>query len=250
MRNIVNRLKNSAFTGAIVVGVFAAAPFAQGGARVAIIDTNQYSPSLGQRWCDYLAQIGNQCTVFPTAGPTSSLDPFTVLIDLSEIWSDPNGEIADFLHAGKGVILWNNAPAPLGFESNPTVRAWLGMSQLAGGSDRLSIIATDPITVPLVSGTYICDCPEEPCAALAGPTGDVKLIAQYSRAPGPYGIVRNSWEGGKTVFLPDCIQEPYVIVANAVRELDTGIPATSGVGLAVLFIALPVAGYLVLRYSY
>ncbi|MBI3833830.1 MAG: hypothetical protein HY287_05825 [Planctomycetes bacterium] len=99
----ISRRHNECMSGIVILGgIFAAGASVQAGARVAIVDTN--SPHLAQSWCDYFVQLGNQCTVFPVTGPTSSLDPFTVLIDLSEVWSDPNGEIAAFLHAGKGVI--------------------------------------------------------------------------------------------------------------------------------------------------
>lgn len=127
------------------------------------------------------------------------------------------------------------------------MRAWVGMSQYSNGWDQLKIIATDPIT-PYGVGTQVCWC-FEPCGGFVGPIGEVKLIAQYSYPPGngAYGIFHNSWEGGKTVTLPDCIQVPYGIVANAVREMDTGIPTVSGVCATRMLICFVAAGCFVLR---
>lgn len=229
----------------VLASVFASAS-AHAGARVAVID--EINTGAAQGWCNYLVQFGHQCTVFPVTGPTSSLDPFTVLIDLSEVWADPDNKIADFLRAGKGVILWKNAPYGLGLNANPTVQAWVGMSHILGSEGHMETITTDPVIGPYEPGFDLCDC-WEPCTAFTGPIGNVKLIGEFfnPNTTGAFGMVRNEWEGGKSVYLPQCITPPIPIVLNAVREMDSGIPTVSLAGTILMMMSLVCAGCLLLH---
>ena len=92
--------------------------------RVAVID-NAVDPP-GVSWCSFLNDNGYECTLFPASGPTQALDAFTVVIDMSSQWADPQHSLAAFLQNGKGVITWGLAPYALGVDNDPVVQGWIG----------------------------------------------------------------------------------------------------------------------------
>lgn len=94
------------------LAVFAAPtdPAHAGGKNVAIIDAGHQTPQTeGEEWCQFLTEHGHACTVFPKEGPTAPLDPFDVVIDMSDVWSDPSGTLGDCVRAGKTVITETDA---------------------------------------------------------------------------------------------------------------------------------------------
>jgi hypothetical protein len=95
---------------------------ARAAVKVAVIDSESTFPSPAERWCIFLGSNGYECTVFPVTGPTTSLEPFDVVVDLSEVWTDPSKMLAEHLRKRKGVIVWHRAPTALGIATDPTVR--------------------------------------------------------------------------------------------------------------------------------
>ena len=104
----------------LILGITMPLPAASaGGGNVAVIDSGNYIPSPGPHWCKFLADHGYKCTLFPKEGPTDPLDPFDVVIDISEVWADPTGTLADFMRAGKTVITVDDAPGRAGHPFQP-----------------------------------------------------------------------------------------------------------------------------------
>ncbi len=205
-----------------------------GGKNVAIVDREASTPvTEGEHWCQFLADNGHACTVFPKEGPTVPLDPFDVVIDLSAVWSDSGGMLADFMRAGKTVITVHDAPAALGIASNSTVQAWIGAAEYGNGSNLSYTVATDPILGDIAPGTLLSDCGASFCGALRDVSGHpgAKILAVYgSGANERIAILRNIWEGGVSVFLTRFI-DPGVgvplydqIILNAVSARQLTIP--------------------------
>ena len=100
-----------------------AAP-ARAATKLTVIDGGDGSPQTpGQYWCMFLNDNGYECTFFPKSGPTGPLDAFSVAIDMSEEWADPQHSHAAFLNTGKGVITWGGAPYALGIDNDSVVQA-------------------------------------------------------------------------------------------------------------------------------
>ncbi len=201
--------------------------------------------------CAALGDLGVECTVFPNAGPSESLDTFDVVIILSQVWTDPDGTLTDVMRAGHGIILWGSAPTTLGIHNDPTVRAWIGANSWGVTSGPLHTEAFDPILGLRPPGTQLSDCGLGLCAAMADTAGhpDAKVLASFG---GAIGILRNRWEGGQSVYFTDLITGippgPELFV-NAVRELrpPPPIPAVSQWGLAVMTLLVVAAGTVVMR---
>jgi hypothetical protein len=220
-----------------------------GGKNVAVVDNVD---GHGPAWCQLLVEHGYACTVFPKEGPTSALDPFGVVIDLSLEWSDPTGMLADFMRAGKTVITVGIVPYALGVDTDATVEAWIGANVYANGSSELRTTDRDPILGNIPPGTVLDDCADSLCPAVNDTSGhpDAKILARYEYGTGTIGIMRNFWEGGISVYLGNIgpgtpLNEQ--IVLNAVGVL-TLIPTLSTVGLIALALTMAIAGALIMRH--
>ncbi len=236
--------------------LFAAVP-TRAATTVAVIDHNLKGFAPGEDWCQLLAGAGHECEVFPSSGPTRPLDEFSVVIDLSETWTDPTETLPDQLRVGKGVILWGEAPIALGLFLHLTVREWVGANASGIGRDELQTVAADPILGSIPIGTELAFC-EEPCDALADTTGHsrARVLARFPDSIDAIGILRNSWEGGQTVYLTEHI-EPYLfdpakenneIIRHAVDVLSHPVPAVSDRALFGFVIAIAVIGSILLRH--
>jgi len=218
------------------------------GRNTALVDSQSGPPTtVGEFWCEFLTDHGHVCTLFPKEGPPGPLGSFDVVVDLSCEWTDPAGTLADFLRSGKTVITARCAPAALGIDSNPTVKAWIGADEYAVGWGRLITVATDPILGNLPSGTEVLHCGFSLCGAIAS-TGyhpNAKALANYEYPPSSIGILRNEWEGGLAIYLME--EVPGEIILNAVSARPTPIPTLSEWGALVLVLALGVAGVMVIR---
>ncbi len=221
-----------------------------GGKNVAVIDREATDPLTdGQRLCQLLVANGHSCTLFPKTGPTAPLDPFDVAVDLSAVWSDPGGTLADFMRAGKTVIIYHDAALALGIESNTTVQAWIGATEYINGANFLYSVASDPILGDLPPGTWLGDCSAGSCGALRGVSPSAKVLATYTDFddPEPGGILRNVWEGGVSVFLTQYIDNNEdEIMLNAVRARELTIPTLSETGLCFLAAITVLAGACIL----
>lgn len=221
-------------------------------ANVAVINASSASPDFGQIWCQFLQDNGHQCTVFPASGPTlTQLAPYVVVIDLSDVWTDPDGVLADVMRARKGVITWYYVPDTLQLFSNPLVQAWIGANTGAASEGVVLTIANDPILGNRPPGTAIGNCMEA-CSGVYDTTGHpgAKPLAVYSYHPDRIAILRNAWEGGQSVYLPDFISPLGLgqdIVLSAVEVLSHPIPATSPTILTALGILILLGGTVVLR---
>jgi hypothetical protein len=219
--------------------------------NVAIIDREAESPlTEAQQWCELLIAHGHSCTVFPKEGPTAPLDPFDVVIDMSYLWTDPTGMLADLMRQGKTVIVWFSAPLALGIDTNPTVQAWIGANAFVSPWDRLYTIARDPILGNIPVGTQLDNCADGPCSGLTDTTGhpNAKVLARFLDLPwAPIGIMRNVWEGGVSVYLANLIDPSHPqIILNAVQA-ENPIPILNFWGLLVLALGMAAGGTIVLR---
>lgn len=223
-----------------------------GGQSVAIIDAGS---GAGPYWCFFLEGHGHPCTLFPPEGPTGPLDPFDVIIDMSPLWADPGGLLADVLQAGKTVITYGEAPLALGINSNPTVQAWIGANQYSGGDEDLVTTVTDAILGNISPGTTIADCSTSFCTALRDSSGHVgaAVLAVFVHVPfpKPIGIMRNFWGNGVSVYLSNAITPGSdgpddEIILNSVR-IQQLIPTTSAWGLLILVLGVAITGTLILR---
>ncbi len=186
----------------VVIVVAALAVTALGAGRVAVIDNTTGS---AEAWCGFLITNHYECTVLPASGPPGPLGDFDVVIDLSNTWADPDGLLADHMRAGKGVITVRDAPMALGLESNPTVQAWIGANATTSVSwTSLVTTDTDELLGTLPPETFVGHCHQfDFCGALSDTTGhtNAKIVARFDGGSGPIGILRNSWEGGQSVFM-------------------------------------------------
>jgi len=229
----------------VALAVFAGPtdPAHAGGKNVAIIDNFD---AHGSFFCQLLTEHGHACTVFPMEGPTAPLDSFDVVIDMSHIWSDPTGMLADFMRAGKTVIATGNAPYALGVDTNPTVQAWIGANANVGAGGPLVTVARDPILGDIPAGTQLTDCSDSVCGALRDTTGhpNAKVLAMYVDYPDPrpIGILRNFWEAGVSVYMPGFSPE---FILNAL-EVRNPIPTLNTWGLLALALGIGAAGTIVL----
>lgn len=225
-----------------------------GGQTVAVID---YSAGWGAFWCPFLEANSHPCTLFPSGGPTGPLDPYDVIIDMSDVWADPDGLLADAMQAGKTVITWGEAPLALGINSNPTVQAWIGANQYSGGTEELVTTMSDPLLGEIPPGTEIWDANTSFRSGVRDSSGypQAQSLAIWTYHalpdPKPIGILRNFWGNGASVYLFDGINPGgnelrNQIVLNSVR-IQQLIPATSTWGLLIFVLGVATAGTLVLR---
>ena len=240
--------KKTLFLAALAVFAGPTDPAQAGGKNVAVIDNGD---GAGPAWCQFLTEHGHTCTGFPKEGPTAPLDPFDVVIDLSHDWSDPTGTLADCMRAGKTIITWDSAPAALGIDTNATVQAWIGANGFISPVDRLFTTALDPILGNTPVGTQIANCADGPCSGLTDASGHpfAKVLAcftDYPFPPPPIGIMRNFWEGGVSVYLPNLIMSGDQIILNAVEARNT-IPTLNAWGLLFLAVGIGVAGVVLIR---
>ncbi len=212
-----------------------------GGKNVALINNSNDD---GPAWCQFLIENGHACTLYPKEGPTQPLDPFEVVIDMSNVWADATQSLADFMQAGKTVIAAKNAPTALGIGSNPTVKAWIGANATTAGALDLVTVSRDPILGDLPPGTFITDCGAGACLALSDLSGHpgAKPLAAFPN--GPLGIMRNVWEGGVSVFITDNISPGGngQIILNAVRARELTVPTLTKWGLLLMGLAIAGAG--------
>lgn len=242
------KLASAALLGSLGLGT------AFGGQTVAIIDTDHFIPSLAAGWCAFLQQHGHPCTTFPTSGPTGPLNVFDVVIDMSELWTDPAGELADLMVVGKTVITWGEAPRALGINANPTVQAWIGANEYSGGTEDIITTATDPLLGDIPPGTKIADVNTSLGWGLRYSSGHphARVLAIWSHPtyvnPKAIGLLRNFWGNGASVYLSDSIYGNTLgqILLNAVR-IQQLIPTTSTWGLLVMALATVTAGTVIIR---
>jgi len=241
-----HRFAKSGAAVCIIACAFAAP--ARAATKVAVIDRNGGGAA---DWCTFLVTNGYECTIFPATGPTESLDPFQVIVDTSNVWSDPTDMLADQMRKGKGVITWGNAPLALDIIHKPTVQAWIGTDFLSGGSNRLLTTAVDPILGSRPPGTVIADCGDGGCAAVGGTEGhpQAKVLARLENG-NDVGLLRNTWEGGQSVYLTNFMGAGAGeddIILNIFRILSNPIPAVSTWGALVFLLGVLTCGSLVLR---
>jgi hypothetical protein len=229
----------------VLITLVVISPPAFAGSKDVAVVNNVNGDGVG--WCTLLVNNGDMCTLFPKEGPTASLKPFDVVIDMSDVWTDPAESLADFLRAGRTVITAKDAPAALGIESNPTVQAWIGAGASAAGPLDLVTVASDPILGDIPPGTFITDCGAGACLALSDLGPGAKVLAAFP--DGGAGIMRNIWEGSVTVFITDNISPGSTngskIILNAVRARELTIPTVSHWGLLVMALALVACGSII-----
>ncbi len=224
--------------------------------NVAVIDSESGLPSTdGEEWCQFLVQHGHTCIVFPRSGPTSPLDPFDVVIDMSDLWSDPEGTLSDAMHAGKTIVVRGGAAYALGIDSDAGVQAWIGANMFNSASDKLVSVASDPILGNDPPGTVVVDCFNSECASIDDTTGHsgAKVLARFTYSDGSIGLMRNSWEGGLSVFLSSVFHPTFVesspldrTILNAVNAPEP-IPTLNDWALIVLAIGFSGVGAAILR---
>ncbi|MDO8629151.1 MAG: hypothetical protein Q7R41_01550, partial [Phycisphaerales bacterium] len=202
---------------------------ARAATKVAVIDGGSpVPPTEGQHWCGFLNDNGYECTLFPRSGPTETLDPFQVIIDMSDEWSDPTGSLADQMRARKGVITWGSAPGALGLSSNP----WIGANDNVNSCDDLVTLVRDPILGSIPPGIAVAFCGDGPCWSLLDTIGhpDAKILATFPSYCYGIGILRNTWEGGQSVYLFGHITPGNApplhddIILSTMRTLSRPIP--------------------------
>jgi hypothetical protein len=243
-----HRFAKSAIAGSVILCALSAP--ARAATKVAVIDGGGSIPiTQGQMWCGFLNDNGYECTLFPRSGPTETLDPFQVIIDMSDEWSDPTGSLAEQMRARKGVITWGRAPTALGINSDPSVQGWIGANGTFNSCDELVTLVRDPILGSIPPGTVVAFCGDGPCWNLLDTNGhpDAKVLARFpSYCSGGIGILRNTWEGGQSVYLFEQINPTWVlgeeIVLSTMRTLIRPIPATSLWTLLTMAGALLAAG--------
>ncbi len=227
------------------------------GRNVAVIDNDNQPITEGMVWCEFLMNNGHTCTLFPMEGPSSSLDSFDVVVDLSPVWTDSTGLLPAILSAGKTVITGLRAPAALSLDTDPTVRAWIGAnsSANASGNDNLVTTASDPVVGNISPGTEIVDC-DGGCSAVRDPSGHpgAKVLALFMPLSDPYkiGILRNDWESGLSIFISDIAphsNDAYgkQIALAAVTARPLVIPTVTSWGLLAMTLGLLIVGTIVIR---
>lgn len=227
---------------------------AEASCKVAVIDGGHSSPiNRGESWCNFLNENGYDCTLFPISGPTANLDPFQIILDCSQEWPDSSGLLADQLRAGKTVITWGEAPQALGIQTNTNVQAWIGASTMAVGSGKLFTVALDPIFGPMAPGGEVDDCAAAVCTGLQGSESysNAIVLALWNFGSGPAGIIRNSWEGGQSFYLPSSFATATPghseIMLRIMQIYCRPIPALSIWGVVLLGLLMIIIGTLILR---
>jgi|CXWL01.1.fsa_nt_gi hypothetical protein len=218
--------------------------------KVAVIDDG--IDSTGSVWCSFLNDNGYECTLFPPSGPTTSLDTFAVVIDMSGQWTDSNHLLADVMASGRGVITWGRAPAVLGIDTDPIVQAWIGANVDSFGSEFVKTTAVDSILGNLVPGTIIGNSGKFGAWALDDTSGhdDAKVLARHNSGTSTIAILRNRWTGQSVYlsnpFILDDVQAQ--ILFRAIDELSVRtIPTTTTWGLIVLAMSMVTGGSILLR---
>lgn len=210
-------------------------------------------------WCPFLSDNGYDCQhfeYFPDGDPVPSLDSYEIVLVVSILWEDVDAKLADFLRSGKGVITSADVPSTLGISTDPIVQAWIGANQYIGvGASRAVTIESDAILGDLPVGTQVAECLDPVCTGLADTAGhpEAKVLARFRDGSGDIAILRNSWEGGQSVYLTGLIRPrtnpgdiQNQIILRAVEELTREIPAVSTWGLVLLILLLLTAATLIL----
>ncbi len=174
-----------------------AGPGVAGSVSVAVIGAENSSA----QWCDFLRPRGYDCTALPTGGPDGTLTGYDVIVHVGT-WADPEGLLADFIRTGKGVMLLGSAPRTLGIDTNIEVQEWVGANASSQGDSQLLTIAQDAILGALPAGSVVHDCVDSPCDGLTDTTGHLgaKVLARLRYANGAIGLMRNTWNGGSSVY--------------------------------------------------
>ena len=149
----IQRIRARTLVIAIGLGLSVFQSRANAATKVAIID-NGINPS-GTQWCSLLNNNGYECTLFPPSGPTTSLNAFAVVIDMSSEWTDSGHLLADVMASGRGVITRGWAPYYLGIDSDPIVQAWIGANRSSYGTDFFTTTAMDSILGDRPPGTVL-----------------------------------------------------------------------------------------------
>jgi hypothetical protein len=237
----------------VAVCIFAcalAAP-AHAATKVAIIDDAVDPP--GTFWCSFLNDNGYECTLFPASGPTQPLGSFAVVIDMSGQWADPQHSLAAFMQTGKGVITWGTAPFALGINNDSIVQEWIGANLASSGTDLYVTTATDSILGDRPPGTVLGGVGEAGAEALDGTAGhpDAKILARFTSGIGQIALLRNRWEGGRSVYFSSAFSPGSSIHADiilrAMTELSVQIPATSTWGCFIFALSALTTGSIIVR---
>jgi len=239
---------------AVCVIVCALGAPARAATRVALIDGGDLDPKTrGERWCSFLNNNGYECTLFPMSGPTSSLEEFAVVIDMSNQWADPTGSLSQFLRTGKGVIVWGAGAETLGIDNDPIVQAWIGANEGSFGTEGCVTTSPDPILGDIPAGTEIAHCGFSLCRALRDTNGhpEAKTLARFNVSSAPIAILRNRWEGGRSIYLSDVLIAGVPlhdeIFLRAVAELSIRIPTISAWGCFLFALSAVTAGSIVMK---
>jgi hypothetical protein len=247
--------KNASCLVPLCIGILSSPlPFANG-ENVAVIDTDEPWPvTEGQGWCQFLSDHGHSCTLFPKEGPTSSLNPFDVVVDLSHHWADPAGTLADFMRTGKTVITKGLAPQTLGITSNSTVRAWVGADATYNGQMDVVTVTHDPILGDIPPGTLIAGCGAGICIGLLQNTAHpmAKVLARFTDPYAGAGILRNIWGGGVSVYLTQYIAPgkdsvENRIILNSIQAHQLTVPTLGQWGALILALSLVAGGVIVVH---
>ena len=240
----------------VLLAVFGVAPVCvASGPLIAVIDDRSAGDGgLGDFFCDLVESDGYVCTLFPSSGPDGSIDGFDLVIDLSNIWTDADGLLADHMRAGKSVLVWGAAAFALGINDNVVVQGFIGADMASGGSNKLITTATDPILGVRPVGTVIEDCQNAVCSAVEGTDAHpgVKVLARFEGGGAGIGLMRNTWEGGLSVYMSSAIIPTIgnddALILGAVRALaPKPIPAVSDWGLVITALLVATAGSILLR---
>lgn len=226
---------------------------ANGAIKVAVIDGGEPEPpTLGEIWCSFLNDNGYECTLFPRSGPTSSLDSFAVVIDMSYEWTDSGHLLAQVMQSGRGVITWGNAPDVLGLENDPVVQAWIGASDATFGSDLIETVTEDSILEGVPPGTTIGNSGKFGSRALNNIVGhdNAKVLARHGGGSSSIALLRNQWIGQSLYITDGLLLDDVVgqILLRAVNEFSVRtVPSSSTWGMVVLFLGLLCIGSLRIR---
>jgi hypothetical protein len=244
--------RNRALTGVLAVGLalFGFEGSARAVTKVAVIDDGV--DSTGSVWCAFLTDNGCECTLFPVSGPTSSLDLFAVVIDMSDEWADSGHLLAEVMNSGRGVIVWGAAAEALGIQTDPIVQGWVGANMLSFGNQSVRTTASDSILGNTPPGTEIANNGKFGGWAIEDTSthNEAKVLARYNAGSGPIALLRNRLVG-KSVFFSnafdtfDPVQQQ--IILGAVEELSVRtIPTTSTWGLVVFGLSAMTGGTIIL----
>ena len=247
-----HRFARSAIAAGVVLCALAAP--ARAAVKVAVIDGGLTVPiTQGQIWCSFLTDSGYECTLFPTSGPTQPLGSFAEVIDMSGQWADPQHSLAAFMQTGKGVITWGTAPYALGIDNDPVVQAWIGANLAHWGTGFYITTATDSILGDRPLGTVLGGAGKCCARAVDDTAGhpDAKVLGRFNSGGGPIALLRNRWEGGRSIYFSDefIVGNPTheEIILRALAELSIQIPATSTWGCLIFALSALTAGSIVIK---